>query len=135
MATMIRSADGIPRTVPLEPAAIVGRKAVIYANLDPDTVLGLLGGADAIGGAFLLEYVPDAQVAANVGCCRVLYAANLLVDELPDLSEISSAVLAGMRNSHWTVQCGPGEADQEYVLIKTAADTYAFAAVTLTPIS
>jgi len=136
MPTMITNISDGPVTVPLQPIALLPRgKSCIYSNIEPDVIVLLLGGADAIAGVLRLDQL--ASVPADAGLCPVFIAINLPVtrDQLPVLNEISATQLALLRGAHYTLLGDAGEDDQELIVIRDATGAYVYRAINTTPIA
>ena len=136
MPTMITNVSDGPVTVPLQPIALLPRgKSCIYVNIDPATIVLMLGGADAIAGVLRLDYL--ASVPSDQGLCPVIIAINIPVtrDNLPVLNQITSDQLLLLRGAHFTLIGDAGEEDQELIVLRDATGAYVYRAIDTTPIA
>ena len=121
MACLIKNVSDGPVTIPLFPSALVGAgKSVVYANLDPDDVMDLLGGADAIAGVLTVDGLTAAHAASNGGLAFA--SAYLIVPSGESVPNATSAHRGGLL----FVQGDDGVADDVMVSMKAQDGTYSW---------
>jgi len=102
MPTIIANAGGKPVTLPLNPAALLppGGK-VIYASIEPEDAIVLLGGGPLVARmGLIVEVIGSDKVNGDEGVCPVLYAAatDLAVVE-EDLAAVQDLAFAALPKS------------------------------------